>query len=65
MEAKTNSEPCAKCKGSGRDYTQRYQSWHGCAAHLNSSVCWSCDGTGITLRAQQAELAPVAEMGHG
>ena len=41
--------PCPKCKGTGHDATQRYQSWHGCFAHHNSTVCWSCKGSGTAL----------------
>jgi DnaJ-class molecular chaperone len=39
-------KPCSKCKGTGRDASQRYQSLHGIAAELNSTVCWDCGGTG-------------------
>lgn len=40
------TKPCPKCKGTGRDASQRYQSRHGIAAELNSTVCWDCGGTG-------------------
>jgi DnaJ-class molecular chaperone len=50
-------DPCPKCKGIGHDYTQKYQSLHGCFAHHNSAVCWACKGTGSAMTAYIVKTA--------